>query len=564
MDVKYSLQMKLFGLDTPDKMNAFCRQIYGPAIKVHDEMDIVKVISDQHFFSEGSIANLEIDELEKRLGFLDNNGNDPNYYTPADDSIIWGNSGLWLLHILLRHPFTKKETINYVQQGIKELFENEDLSKRIVETYEKYQSEISEIKGFKKNNFYIKTCSDFILNPGFVPYDSHYSISLKLLEPYFGLMDSLISLLDQASAESLRDISAELKTLMQHYTVRAIRKILNVETTHTFVTRKVKDNQYIHSYEEIFYQIENGDLIRTRDTIDDSGDSKYSINQLLLAAINRLFHKEIQLQSPVLTIQPKTSFIFLDSFLGYINGMANYTRKLYTENNVKYCFPEMVDGKISIEGAIHPFLLDRKGKKVPNNILFNSTTSLYVIAGLNNGGKTTYLKTIGLLMLLAQMGAPIPSKNGVIAPIDHIYTLLNEKDSVHKGKGKLVVDIDKIKYIIENVTDSDLLLLDEPFGHTSEGDSLDISLNVINALQKIGIPTVYTTNIHKIQAAIDDEKELNYSKCLNLKVDVKEINGNAPVFTYKIVKGRADLSYGMQIAGKRLSLDDILKKRGIS
>ena len=248
------------------------------------------------------------------------------------------------------------------------------------------------------------------------------------------------------------------------------------------------------------------------------------------------------------------------AILGYLNGLANFAQ-IYNKNNIKYIFPEIhSNGKkeLYFKRALNPLLIS-KNKVIPNNISFDNNSTVQVIAGANNGGKTTYLKTTGLLTVMAQIGAPIPATEARITPFSNIYSHFPKTESVLSGNGRFVDELKRLRLVLENANESTLVLLDEPCAGTSNEDALDVSLDVIYGLQKLGCSTLYSTHLHEIQNRLKDKER--YPNCVNMRVEVRG-SYEKPIFTHKISKGVAGRSYGATYAKLNLPVDEILKSRG--
>lgn len=217
------------------------------------------------------------------------------------------------------------------------------------------------------------------------------------------------------------------------------------------------------------------------------------------------------------------------------------------ENN--YCRPVIIeDGDISIEEGRHPVIekMIPVGTFVSNNTYINNTdNSLMLITGPNMAGKSTYMRQVALITLMAQIGSFVPAKTASISICDRVFTRIGASDDLSAGKSTFMVEMWEVSNILKNATNRSLLLLDEVGRGTSTYDGLSIAWAVIEYIcntPSLKCKTLFATHYHeltKLETMINGVK--NYS------VAVKEI-GNDIVFLRKIVTGGADQSYGIEVA----------------
>lgn len=215
----------------------------------------------------------------------------------------------------------------------------------------------------------------------------------------------------------------------------------------------------------------------------------------------------------------------------------NYTKPTITE-----------DGVINIEEGRHPVIekIIQTGGFVSNDTLIDTKENmLLLITGPNMAGKSTYMRQVALITLLAHIGSFVPAKNASISVCDRIFTRIGASDDLSAGKSTFMVEMWEVSNILKSATNKSLVLLDEVGRGTSTYDGLSIAWAVIEYIcksSKIKCKTLFATHYHeltKLEASIKGVK--NYS------VAVKEIN-NEIVFLRKIVEGGADQSYGIEVA----------------
>jgi DNA mismatch repair protein MutS len=178
-----------------------------------------------------------------------------------------------------------------------------------------------------------------------------------------------------------------------------------------------------------------------------------------------------------------------------------------------------------------------------------------VITGPNMAGKSTYLRQTALLVLMAQLGSYVPAASARIGVADRIFTRVGASDDLARGQSTFMVEMNETAGILNNATASSLVILDEIGRGTSTFDGLSIAWSVAEYLHdRIGCRTLFATHYHEMT-------DLDRSRpgVVNLNVAVREWNDQV-IFLRKIVPGRADQSYGIQVARLAGLPDDVLKR----
>jgi DNA mismatch repair protein MutS len=204
--------------------------------------------------------------------------------------------------------------------------------------------------------------------------------------------------------------------------------------------------------------------------------------------------------------------------------------------------------EIIIEEGRHPVIeniLD-PGTFVPNDTKIDiQDEQIHIITGPNMAGKSTYLRQVGLIVLLAQMGSFIPAKKAKIGVVDRIFTRVGAMDYLALGQSTFLVEMNETANILNNATPKSLILLDEVGRGTSTFDGLSIAWAVTEHIHnnpKIGSKTLFATHFHELT-----ELAKFLPRVKNYNVAVKEW-GDEVIFLRKIVPGGCDDSYGIQVA----------------
>ena len=214
----------------------------------------------------------------------------------------------------------------------------------------------------------------------------------------------------------------------------------------------------------------------------------------------------------------------------------------------RYCRPKInTKGKISIVDGRHPVVeQSMKDSFIPNSTEMNMTGDrLIILTGPNMAGKSTYMRQVALITLMAHIGSFVPAKSANICITDRIFTRVGASDSLSTGQSTFMVEMSEMANIINNATNRSLLILDEIGRGTSTFDGLSIAwavLEYISDRNKCGAKTLFATHYHELT-----ELEGKLDGVKNYRISVKEI-GDTIIFLRKIVRGGADKSFGIQVA----------------
>lgn len=212
-----------------------------------------------------------------------------------------------------------------------------------------------------------------------------------------------------------------------------------------------------------------------------------------------------------------------------------------------YIRPELNNqGEIKITDGRHPVVerLLEKEIFVPNNVNLNDDDEqMIILTGPNMAGKSTYMRQVAILVLLAQIGSFIPARRANICPVDRIFTRVGASDDLASGQSTFMMEMNEVATILRFATKRSLVILDEVGRGTSTFDGMSIARAVLEYIHdKIHAKTLFATHYHQLIAM---EQELTGVK--NYSVAVKE-RGNSIVFLRRIVPGGTDKSYGVHVA----------------
>lgn len=213
-----------------------------------------------------------------------------------------------------------------------------------------------------------------------------------------------------------------------------------------------------------------------------------------------------------------------------------------------YCRPQLNDTRnLFIREGRHPVLdqtLTGGERFVPNDVTLEPEQNrVLLITGPNMAGKSTYLRQIALLTLLAQIGSYIPAASAEVGVVDRIFTRIGASDDIARGQSTFMVEMNETALILNNASERSLVILDEIGRGTSTFDGLSIAWSVAEHLHdNIGARTLFATHYHEITALSQSRPAVQ-----NYSVAVKEWNHQI-IFLRKIIPGSAEKSYGIQVA----------------
>ncbi len=267
---------------------------------------------------------------------------------------------------------------------------------------------------------------------------------------------------------------------------------------------------------------------------------------LVLNAEEHIHEIEMRLYKEICNQLSKTSEIILDT-AKVIAKLDVYSSLAETASLYNYSRPIVLsDNTLEIISGRHPVVENLEGERfTPNDIKFEAGEIIHVITGPNMSGKSTYLRQVALITLLAQMGSYVPADSARIGIVDRIFTRIGAQDEIHSGQSTFMVEMIETANILHNATEKSLLILDELGRGTSTYDGVAIAWSVIEFIHNhpnLRSKTLFATHYHELTKLADLLPGVR-----NYNVAVTE-SGGAVIFLHKIIKGWADKSYGIHVA----------------
>ena len=231
--------------------------------------------------------------------------------------------------------------------------------------------------------------------------------------------------------------------------------------------------------------------------------------------------------------------------LSVLDVMCSFAHVAVANNYV--CPALNVSGEISIKEGRHPVVEQLTLTPfVPNDTLLDTNdNAVSIITGPNMAGKSTYMRQVALITIMAQIGSFVPAKDANISIVDSVFTRIGASDDLASGQSTFMMEMNEVSFILKNATKDSLLILDEVGRGTSTFDGMSIARAVLEYIankKKLGAKTLFATHYHELSVLED-----KLSNVKNYNILVKK-RGEEIIFLRRIVRGGTDDSYGIDVA----------------
>ena len=479
-----------------------------------------------------------------------------------------------LLKKWISRPLRKKEQIEKRLEAVNDFFKNKSERKKVIEELKSIadlerlvskvatgkavprdlvqlkisQKKLSEIKR-KLEKFSTKPIQALRNNLIELP-DLILEIEKVINENFIGGIDSygIINKGYNAELDELKDILINGKTWIENFQSKE-RKRTGINSL------KVNFNKVFGYYIEV-----------TKTHLDKVPDN-YIRKQTLVNAERYITEELKEYEDKILNAEEKIGVLENQIFNELREFILKFTEQIQKNAQViatldslisfaevseqyNYVLPEVNESdQIEIKGGRHPVIevLLPVGEKYIANDSFIDTedNQILILTGPNMSGKSSYLRQVGLIVLLAQIGCFVPARSAKIGLVDKIFTRVGASDNIAKGESTFLVEMHETANILNNATSKSLLLLDEIGRGTSTYDGISIAWAVTEYIHEnpnIRAKTLFATHYHELNALAD-----MYSRIKNYRVEVREYNDKV-IFLRNITEGTADHSYGIQVA----------------
>ena len=229
-----------------------------------------------------------------------------------------------------------------------------------------------------------------------------------------------------------------------------------------------------------------------------------------------------------------------------LDCLASLARAAITDRYIKPIITGPDVGRISVQDGRHPMVEKalKHGMFVPNDTELNhGPQEILIITGPNMAGKSTYMRQVAVLVIMAQAGSFVPARQASFTPVDRIFTRVGATDDIATGQSTFMVEMKEVSQILRGATRNSLILLDEIGRGTSTYDGMSIARAVVEYIDKhIHAYTLFATHYHELSVMASESSHIK-----NYTVSVRE-KGKDITFLRRIIPGSADRSYGIHVA----------------
>lgn len=460
--------------------------------------------------------------------------------------------------IIKRHNYVEALINNYVakeeiKESLKTVYDLERIIGRIsvgnanAKDLVQLRRSLANIPNFKKNVMALGTDDAISFANGIDTHEKLYDLLDKALvdDPPLQIKEGgMIKPLYNKDLDELKEISGSSKDWILKFEAQE-RERTGIKTMHV-------------GYNRVFgYYIEV-----SKGALQNLTDSDHYERKQTLANSERFITPELKKYEQIVVgstekIQKLEYDLFIeirDVCQGFTKSLQQLADKISTidcllafaEVSVKYNYvrPEMsLKREVNIVEGRHPVIETfLKDEYVKNDVIINSYNTI-LITGPNMSGKSTYMRMLALIVIMAQIGCFVPAKSATLMIFDAIFTRIGASDDLISGQSTFMVEMLEANFAIKNATKDSLILFDELGRGTSTYDGMALAQAIIEYVhEKIGCVMLFSTHYHELVLL---DKTLKHLK--NVHVDAKESKGGV-VFLHKVLDGGADKSYGINVA----------------
>jgi DNA mismatch repair ATPase MutS len=377
---------------------------------------------------------------------------------------------------------------------------------------------------------------------------SKFSLKSRGFLEFYRYLDNYIK---SNEFESLRKETEDLET-----SISSIKYLINIKGVKITVRKDKDSDNYASIVQKTFSRfLDEDEIIHGHDSSPGVGHVEAAIVELVAKFYPEIFSKLEEFYKKRLTFMDGIISKFMHEIVFYLKYL-DYIRPM-EESGLNFCIPEIKDNPDKVycmeffDLTLAGKLQERHEIPVTNSIIVNRDSSMVIVTGPNNGGKTTFARSFGQLHYLALLGLPVPGKSASILYVDKIFSHFERTENPENNMGRLEEELERLHNILENATERSLIIINEMLSSTTHKDGIEIGRNIIHLMQEKKIFCMYVTFIHELA-------ELPGVTSYVSQIDSK----NPEIRTYKILPRKPDgMAYAKALANKYGLTYEILKER---
>ncbi len=279
----------------------------------------------------------------------------------------------------------------------------------------------------------------------------------------------------------------------------------------------------------------------------------------ILGATDKICSLEYELFQQIRSVVAQNSERIQET-AGFLSLVDVYLSLATVASKNKYVCPEVdLTDIITIKEGRHPVVEQfvRDSYFVPNDVYLNTNRNrLMLITGPNMAGKSTYMRQVALITIMAQIGSFVPAEDARIGIVDKVFTRVGASDDLASGQSTFMLEMNEVAYILKNATKRSLIIYDEVGRGTSTFDGMSIARAIVEYTsgKKIGAKTLFATHYHEL-TSLEDE----FDGIVNYNIAARK-RGDNITFLRKIVRGSTDDSYGIEVAKLAGVPNEVIKR----
>ena len=377
----------------------------------------------------------------------------------------------------------------------------------------------------------------------------------ELEDKIYSIFDDNFNIKDNASPE-LKRLRASLLSQNDN-----LKSTINNLMKDSDFTSHLQDNIYTERMGRTVFQVKNSDKTKVKGIIHDVSASNQTFfiePEALVNINNKIRQTECEIEAEIERILFNISSEFVkikeELVLAYkaiidldiIFAKAKFS--ILTNSTPPIISDEKI---IKLYSMAHPLLMKNE-KVVKNDFEIGEDYKALLITGSNTGGKTVSMKTVGLLILMAKAGMHVSAEHAVIYPFYHVYSDIEERQDITQSLSTFSAHIKNIAYILDNITEKDIVLFDELGAGTDPTEGASLAKGILKFLEEKNIISISTTHLGELKIL---EYQNNYYKNASVEFDKETLKP-----TYKLIIGLAGSSYAIDIAQNYGIKEEIIKK----